>query len=172
MNNSNYSKNIIVTFGLISGLIAITISLIAYFLGKSVNPGALLSTLSFLLPVILIVIGIKKFKTQNKGFLKWAEAIKIGIGIALIWGLLALIFQYVLETYIDPSLIDDKIEVVRESLENWGMDDDVIEEELNKQKNKSPLFGISMGLLLFTFIGFVVSAITGAILKNTPEDNY
>lgn len=172
MENQADSKKIIVTFGLISGAIAILIAIISYAMDKALNPGILLSTLSFALPLALVVLGIRQFKQKNNGFLKWGEAVKIGIGIALLWGVLALSFQYVLENVVAPELLDEKIELAREALENWGMDDDIIDEQLEKQRNQNPLLGISMGILLFTFIGFIVSAITGAIMKKTEEDQY
>lgn len=172
MKNQANSKQTIINYGLMAGGTAISISLISYAMGKSVRPGLLLSTLSFIAPFVLMVLGIKKFKTSNQGFLAWGEAVKVGVGIALIWGVLTLSFQYVLENIIAPELIEQKLELVRETLEAWGKDDDFIDEQVAKQENQNPIFGLSMGMLLFAFLGFVVSAIAGAIMKKTVEDQY
>ena len=172
MENQADSKQIIINYGLITGGAAIIITLISYSLGKAANPGPIFATLSFIIPFTLIVLGIRQYKKSNQNMLAWLQAVKVGIGIALIWGILALSFQYILENIIAPELIDEKIELIRENLENWGVDDDAIDQQIEKQRNLNPFFGNAMGLLLFIFLGFIVSAISGAIMKKTEEDTY
>jgi len=41
-----------------------------------------------------------------------------------------------------------------------------------QSKFQGTIIGDSLGLLLFAFLGFVSSAIAGAIMKRTEEDNY
>lgn len=172
MENQTNSKQTIINYGLITGGASIFLALISYAMGNVANPGVAMGILSFLVPVVLIVLGIKKFKSDNNGYLTWGQAVKVGVGISLIWALLALCFQFVLENYIDPSILEQKIEITRQSLEKWGMDEDMIEESIEKQKNQSPLLANSMALLLFSFIGFVVSAIAGAIMKKDENNDY
>jgi len=171
-NQDADSKKIIINYGLIAGGIAILIALISYAMGIAANPGVVISIISFVLPFALIVLGIKKFKEKNNGFLTWGEAVKTGIGIALIWGVLTLSFQLFLENVIAPEIFEQKLEITREALENWGIDDDAIDEQIEKQRNASPIFGFAMGILLFAFLGFIVSAIAGAVMKKTEEDQY
>lgn len=172
MENQTNSKNTIINYGLLTGGVSILIGLISYATGNVANPGFLLSALAFIAPIVLIVLGIKKFKSENNGYLSWGQAVKIGVGIAVLWGLLALNFQYILENFIDPSILEQKTEIAREALEKWGLDDDVIEQSLEKQQNQNPLLAISMGMLMFAFIGFVISAIAGAVMKKTKENDY
>ncbi|WP_299133630.1 DUF4199 domain-containing protein [uncultured Tenacibaculum sp.] len=172
MENQANSKSIILKYGLYTGGASILIALILYSMGKSVNPGIPMAIISFIVPLVLIILGIKNFKAANNNLMTWGQAVKVGVGIALIWGVLALIFQYLLENFIAPELIEQKIEFTRSSLENWGMTEDVIETQLEKQKNQNPLLTFSMGLLFMAFIGFVVSAIAGAIMKKTEENEY
>ena len=169
MEQQANSKKTIITYGCIAGSIAILIALIGYATGNVLNPGVLLSMSSFILPIALIVLGIKKFKQINQGFLSWEQAIKVGIGIALIWGIVTLSFQYILENFIAPELLEQKIDSFREQLLLMGNDKDVIQEQIEKKRNQNPFLGNAMGLLFFTFIGFVVSAISGAIMKKTEE---
>lgn len=173
MENQANNKNIILIYGLIAGLAAILIALSSYLNGNNANPGALFSSLSFLLPLVIIVLGIKKVKKKNQGILSWEQAIKTGVGIALIWGILTLSFQYILENIIDPELLIEKIELFREretSREVGRMTDEAIEKEVEKLKNQNPLIGNAFGLLAFIFIGFIVSAISGAIMKKTTDE--
>ena len=172
MENQADSKKTIINYGLMTGFSAIIITLISYAMGKAANPGVFFGIISFVVPIALIILGIKKYKTINNGFLTWGQAVKVGIGIALIWGVLALSFQYVLENIIDPDIIEEKMELVRQSLEEWGIDDDAIDEQIEKQRNQSPLLTNAMGILVFAFLGFIVSAIAGAVMKKTEEDQY
>ena len=170
MEQQANSKKTILTHGLLAGITAISVALIAYAMDKVLNPGTLLSIISFLVPLALIVSGIQRFKKVNDGFLGWEQAIKVGIGIALIWGLLTLSFQYILENIISPELLTEKIENFREELTELGNSEEVIKEQVEKKRNLNPFLGNAMGLLFFIFIGFVVSAISGAIMKKTKED--
>ncbi|MBA6155149.1 DUF4199 domain-containing protein [Tenacibaculum sp. S7007] len=172
MENQTNSKSIILNYGLLTGGVAILLGLVAYAMGNTYNPGVILSILTYLVPIVLIVLGIKKFKQNNNDYLAWGQAVKIGVGIALIWGLLAVIFGYLLENVIDPNLIEQKMIVLREGFEKWGLDEDMIEQQLEAQQNTNPLLASSMALLFFAFIGFVVSAIAGAIMKKTEENDY
>ena len=166
------TKKSIIDFGLLSGIAGILITLIGYAMGKAANPGLLLGIIAFLIPIVIIVLGIRNFKIRNNGFLKWGQSVKTGIGIALIWGLLTLAFQFILENYIDPNILEQKIEFLRTTLEDWGLDQDSIEKNIEKQRNQNPLLGNALGLLFFVFIGFVVSAITGAIMQKSEEDTF
>ncbi|APG64392.1 hypothetical protein LPB136_02985 [Tenacibaculum todarodis] len=172
MENQANSKSVILNYGLLTGGVSVLIALVLYAMGKTANPGIPMTALSFIIPIVLIVLGIKKFKDTNGGFMSWGQAVKVGVGIALLWGLLTIIFQYVLENFIAPELIEQKLEAARVAMENWGMDQDLIDTQLEKQRDTNPFFGAAMGLLFSAFIGFVISAIAGAIMKKTEEDQY
>jgi len=172
MENQTNSKSVILNYGLYTGVLSILIALILFALGKSADPGVLLALVSFVAPLVLLILGIKKFKEANQGFMTWGQGVKIGVGIALVWGVLALGFQFLLENVISPELIDLKLQVARTQMENFGMSEDVIEAQMEKSKNQSPFFGFALGLIFFTIIGFVVSAITAAVMKNAKEENY
>ncbi|CAM1370548.1 DUF4199 domain-containing protein [Tenacibaculum xiamenense] len=172
MENQISSKNTILNYGLYAGGLSILLALVFYALGKAADPGIALSLIASIAPLTLLVLGIRKFKSLNNGYLTWGQAVKIGVGIAMVWGVLALGFNYVLENVIAPELIEQKLEVARTTMENWGISEDDIEKSLEDQKNQSPFLGIAMGLLFFAFMGFVVSAIAGAIMKKTEEVEY
>ncbi|MFY9242693.1 MAG: DUF4199 domain-containing protein [Polaribacter sp.] len=172
MENQANSKSIILNYGLYTGISSILIAVILYALGKSANPGIALGIVSFVIPLVILVLGIKKFKDANNGFMSWGQGVKVGVGIALIWGVLALAFQLILENIIDPNLIEQKLEVTRVTLENFGMTQEVIEEQLEKARNQNPLLASAYAMLFFAFIGFLVSAIAAAIMKKSEEETY
>lgn len=170
MENKSVRKQIIVNYGLITGVVSILITLISYATGNIVKPNILIATISFVLPIVLIVLGIKKYKSLNNGHLTWGQAVKVGIGISLIWGILTLIFQYILETYIDPSIVQQRLEYSIKALQDWGANEEMIKKTIEGQKNQNPLLAKSIGVLGFIFIGFITSAIAGAVMKKDTND--
>ncbi|MGY0408380.1 MAG: DUF4199 domain-containing protein [Polaribacter sp.] len=172
MENQANSKSIILNYGLYAGIASIMIALILYAMGKSANPGIALSIVSFVLPLVILVIGIKKFKDTNGGFMSWGEGVKVGVGIALIWGVLALAFQFLLEHIIAPELIEQKLEVARTTLENLGITQDIIDQQIEKSRNQNPILASAFAMIIFAIIGFIVSAIAAAIMKKSEEETY
>ncbi len=171
MENKAESKKTILFYGLLTGGASILITLISYAMGNVVNPNILLKALSFVLPITLIVLGIRSYKSKNNGHLTWGQAVKIGVGISVIWGLLSLIFGYILEVHIDPSIMEQQLQFTVESLQKWGVKEDMIEETIRKTKeSQASLTPRIMGLLFFIFGGFVISAIAGAIMKKDTND--
>ncbi len=169
--NTQTSKQIIIKYGLITGGVSILLTLLSYLTGNAVKPNVLISVISFFLPIILIILGIKTYKTANNGFISWKESVKIGIGIAIIWGILSLVFQYILETYIDPTIFDQKLQYTVTSLQKWGLDDDKIEEVIKQTKeSQNSISAKIMGILGFLLVGFITSAITGLIIKKNEDD--
>lgn len=172
MENQASSKSIILNYGLYAGLASILIAVILYAMGNSVNPGVLMSIVSFVIPIVILVLGIKKFKETNGGFMSWGQGVKVGVGVALMWGILALIFQLVLKNVIDPSLIEQELQFTRTTLENFGMAQDVIDQQIEAARNQSPIISTAFGLIFFAIVGFIVSAIAAAIMKQSAEEQY
>ncbi len=122
--------------------------------------------IAFFLEIIFIYFVIKKFKTKNST-LSLKQAIKIGLIIMLTLGLMYSIASYIYDTYIDPEyqvnlalgfvekFAPEKLEETRATI-------------LESQKNKSFL-GILTSTLWFVFLGFIISLITGSILKTKEE---
>jgi hypothetical protein len=172
MENQANSKSVILNYGLYTGITSILIAVILYALGKSAEPGIALGIVSFVAPLVVLILGIKKFKSDNNGFMSWGQGVKIGVGVALVWGVLALAFQLLLENVIAPELVQQKLEVARTQMENFGMSEEIIEQQMEKAKNQNPLVASSLALIFFIFIGFIVSAIASAIMKKSEEETY
>ena len=47
----------------------------------------------------LLILGIKKFKNENYGFLALGQALKIGVGIAVIGAVISIFIHYYLQFY-------------------------------------------------------------------------
>lgn len=95
------------------------------------------------------------------------------MGISVISALIAIVYTYVLITFLDPDTIEKTIEVTQNKMldQNPEMSQEQIDAAKEMQLKFSSIGVISTMILIFSlFLGFVVSLISGLILKrNRPE---
>lgn len=173
MENQANSKNIILNYGLYLGLIGVFIHLAFYATGTLIKQGMLSGIIGFIAMIILIILGIKKFKTDNGGLLTFGQALKVGVGIAVISAVISTIYTLIFTNLIEPDFQAQIMEVQRQSWLDAGMNDEQIEaSEAMAEKFNSPIITAPLALVVSAFFGFIISAIGGAIMKKTEEEQY
>ncbi len=173
MENQTDSKGIIIQYGLFYGAGLILFSLITYAMGKHLDGGYDSILITAAVIITCIVLGIKKFKKENNDFLYFGQAIKIGVGIAILGTLLSIVYNQVFINFIEPDFMEQVYLKAEQTLLDAGFSDEQIESNIAMQKKMSnPLISSAMGILFFAFIGFVISAITGAIMQRREEDTF
>ncbi|WP_431165286.1 DUF4199 domain-containing protein [Tenacibaculum halocynthiae] len=173
MENQANSKSIIINNGLILGASSVLLSLTMYALGKHLNPHWSLSIVSMLITITLIVLGIKKYRAINNDLITWGQSVKIGVGITVLAALVSVIYNYIFVSFIEPDFMAQMMEVQNQKMLDGGMSEEQIEaaNEMS-QKLSSPLIGAAMGIIGSAVLGFIISAIAGAIMKKTEENEY
>ncbi|MCH2032997.1 MAG: DUF4199 domain-containing protein [Tenacibaculum sp.] len=175
MENQANSKNIILNYGVIYGVIVVFVNLILYATGMlfDTTAGLLSLVITALSLIATIALGIKKFKSENGGFLSFGQAIKVGIGVAVLGTVIVILYQQVFTNVIEPDFTQQVLERTEQALYDAGLSDEQVEAQLAIQKKMSgPLISSAMGILFWTFIGFVISAISGAIMQKREEDAF
>jgi hypothetical protein len=173
MENQVNSKNIILNYGLYLGIIGVFIHLAFYATGNLIELGWLSGVLGFIAMIILIILGIKKFKADNGGFLTFGQALKVGVGIAVISAVISTIYTLIFTNFIEPGIQDQMMEVQKQAWIDAGLNDDQIEaSEAMAKKFNSPMITAPIAIVVSAFLGFIVSAIGGAIMKKTEEEQY
>ncbi|MDE1206804.1 DUF4199 domain-containing protein [Tenacibaculum larymnensis] len=173
MENQAKSKNIILNYGLYLGIIGVFIHLAFYATGTLIKFGWLSGIIGFIAMIVLIILGIKKFKTDNSGFLTFGQALKIGVGIALISAVITTIYTLVFTNVIEPDFQAQMMEVQKQTWIDSGMTDEQIEaSEAMSKKFSSPIITVPLSIVVSAFFGFIISAIGGAIMKKTEEEQY
>ncbi len=166
-------KNIAVTFGLLLALFSILTLVANYTIGDYPDQSTWISVVSILATIAIIVFGIKKFKVTNGGFLSLGEAIKVGLAIAVISGIIVAIYNYIFMTVIEPDFVNQSLEVARTKMieQNPDMTEEQMEMALNmSSKFMTPGIMSTFAILGSLFIGFIISLIAGLIMKqNRPE---
>lgn len=172
-NQAATIKSTILQFGTMLGIISVAFGLMIYFLDMHYTQETGIGIVSILISIGVIVLAQYNFRKENEGYLSLGEALKIGLGVALVSGIIGLTYQYLLVNFIDPDTISKMMEVTKNKLmdDNPEMSEEQLEQILGMQeKFTTPGMMVAFGLIGSLFIGFIISLITGLILKrNRPE---
>ena len=166
-------KKIALPYGLLLSLTTIVISVIVYVLGMTYEQPWWQNLLNFLAMTGFIVYGIKEYKNNNAGYLSLGEALKMGLAIALVAGLIGSIFSYLFVTVIEPDFAVNMLDATREKMINDNPE--MTQEQMDMaigvtEKMMSPGILVAFSIVGSLFIGFIISLITGLIMKNNrPE---
>ena len=173
MENQANSKSIILNYGLILGIAGILVNLVIYAMGMHLNPHWSVSLLQGALLIGFIIVAIKKYKEANGGFLSWGQGVKVGVGVAIVAGLIGVIYSYLFMNFIEPEFMTQMMEVQNQKMLDQGMTEEQIEAANEMSKNfQSPGIIAAFAIIGSAIGGFVVSAIAAAIMKKSEEEAY
>jgi hypothetical protein len=166
-------KKIALPYGLLLALTTIVISVIVYVIGMTYDQPWWQNLLNFAAMLGFIIYGIKAYKNDNSGYLSLGEALKMGLAIALVAGLIGSIFSYLFVTVIEPDFAVNMLEATRVKLINDNPE--MTQEQMDMaigmtEKMMSPGILVAFSIIGSLFIGFIISLISGLIMKNNrPE---
>ena len=173
MDNNISSKSTMLNYGLVLGLTTILINLMAYAIGIHLDQDWRIGTLGFVAMVIVIVLGIKNFKSVNKNIISWGQSVKIGVGISIISALIGIVYNLIFINFIEPDFMNLMMEKQVMVWEEANMTSEQIEAAKSMMETfSSPAITSAIGIIAAAFFGFIISAIAGAIMKRTEEDQY
>ena len=166
-------KKIALNYGLLLALLSIVLSVFAYVTDNHIDRPWWLSVISMLVMIAIIVYGLKAFKNENGEFLSVGEAIKVGLAISLISGIIVAIYNYVFVTVIEPEYVTQLLQFTEEEM--IADNPEMTESQLNMtmdmtEKFMSPMMMTAFAIIGTLFFGFIISLISGLILKQKrPE---
>ncbi len=173
MEDANIStKKHIINYGLILGILSVIMGVVTYITDGYAKQNWIQTVIGLAILIGVIVYGIKAYKVANSGFLKLGEAIKIGLGIALIGGIIAVVWTILLMTLIEPDITNQINEAQHEQMiERFP---DMSQEQLNQslemaKKFTSPYIISAFMLIWNLFIGFIISLIVGLIMQKKQD---
>jgi len=118
--------------------------------------------------VVFIVMAVEQYKKANEGFLSIGEAIKVGVLVAVIAGVIGAIYQVIYATIIDPDYYDKVVEVAMKKMSAMAnFNEEQLEEFQDKMYANKPSIASSFSTsVIFSAIGgLIISAIVGAVKK-------
>ncbi len=171
-NETISTKKIIINYGVILGILSVLMGVVVYIMDGYAKQNWVHTVIGLAIIAGVIIYGIKAFKTANGGFLKLGEALKIGVGIALIGGIITVIWTILLMTTIEPGIVDQINEVQREQMiERFP---DMPQEQLDQsmemaKKFTSPYMISAFSLIWSLFIGFIISLFVGLTMQKKQD---
>ncbi|SDX10259.1 DUF4199 domain-containing protein [Aequorivita viscosa] len=164
-------KKIALNYGILLALLSIVTQVISYVLDVHVDRPWWLTVLQLVISIGVVVMGLNAFRSANQGYLTLVQALKIGVAISLIAGVIAVLFNYIFMNYIDPDYIQKAMDFSREQMlnQNPDMSQEQIDMAMNmSSKLMTPVIMAAFSLISSLFFGFIISLIAGLILKRNP----
>ncbi len=169
MENQKASiKKIAMSYGAVLGLITILLSVVVYVMDLTYEQPWWQGAIGFIAMIICVILGIKAFKKENAGFLSLGEAIKVGLAIALITAIIGVVFNLIFMTVIEPDFATNMLAATEDNLleENPNMTQEQIDMTMGiTETMMSPAIISAMSLIMTLFFGFIISLITGLVMK-------
>lgn len=160
-------KPIAYTYGLYSALISIAVLIIMYV--ANLDKSWILSGASFVLGVLVLVYGIKAYKHSNANTLTLGQAIKVGLAIAVVGGLITAIYSYVHYEFIYPEFIEMQKETAYQQMteQNPEMTQAQVDQAMEiSGMFMNPGFFSLMSIIGSLVFGLIVSLIAGLVMKS------
>ncbi len=176
MENQTASvKKIALNFGILLALLSIVLQVISYVLDVHIDRPWWLTVLQLAISIGVIVYGIKAYKTANAGYLTLGQALKTGLAISLVAGIIAVIFNFIFINYIDPEFVQKTLEFSREQMleQNPDMPQEQIDMAMGmSEKFMSPLIMSAFAMIATLFFGFIISLFAGLAMKKNPPQQF
>lgn len=163
------AKKFVLNYGLLLGILSVILGVIMYVTNAYLDPSFIYTILGFLILVVVISLGIKAFKNENSNYLSLGEALKVGIGIAVIGGIISAIWTFLLMNYIEPDFMAQMSDVSREKM--LEMNPNMTQEQIDTAMEFNAKFTSSWMMMAFSlvgnlFFGLIISLVAGLIMKN------
>ena len=158
------------TYGLILGAISVVFGIMLYTMDAHYTRETSNTVISIVIMIAVTIWGIYNFRKANGGYLSLGEALKLGAGIALISGIIAVIYTLFLSNMLDPEFATKVAEMQKEA--------DVAAGQLSTQQIDQRYEGtINFFWMTYPFIlifniifGLIIGLIGGLILKKAKPD--
>lgn len=169
MNNQpQTTKQISINYGLLSGMIGVAFSLMLYFMDALYDQSSTTQWISTLISVTLIILGIIAYKKSNEGIISLKQSIKLGVGIALISGLVTCLYMILLANVIEPNFFENLFEIQKSAIveQNPQITSDQLDQMVEMQKQFAWVTYPTI-LIMSMFLGLVVGILTGLFVKKS-----
>jgi len=166
-------KRIIITYGIISGLIVSLWLMTAMFIGENDTfdkYGMYLGFTSMLIAFAFVFVGIRKYREINGGTVTFGSALRIGLLISLIASTFYVVTWMIEFHYFIPDFMD---KMTSKQIANWKaegiakaeLDAKISEMQSWKELYKSPVMVVLLTYMEILPLGIVVSLIAAFVLK-------
>ena len=152
-------------FGLILGAISVIFGIMLFTMDAHYSQDPSNTIISIVILVAVIIWGVMSFRKDNGGFLSLGQASKIGTGIALVAGIIGIIYTMVLANVMDPEFATKiaEIQKVKQEAEGQFSPEQI---QMNYDNTINYFWFSYPVILIFNIIlGLVIGFVSGLIFK-------
>lgn len=168
-STTKFSKS----YGILLGLIIVVLAVLMYVTGMIDTGKQWPVYLYYIFFPFFIAYTVFEYRKKNGGFLSLKEAMKVGVTVAIIGGIVYALYNITFMYFIEPSTVDKVVKIAEEKMyeQSPNMTEEQVAEALVYVKRFSnPWFASAMYLLLSAMFGFFYGLISGAIFqRQRPE---
>ena len=165
MENSYPIKAVAFPYGLFLAVYSILVLVLIYVFNVE-QDNWIVAIFNAAITISIFVYAIKEYKKKNSGYLSLRQALKVGLAVAVVSGLIAAIYAFVHHSFIYPEFSEMIYDEALLKIEEQKIPQEQKDTALEMTKiTTSPLFFATITLLSSLFFGFLISLITGLILK-------
>lgn len=155
-------------YGALLGGLLVLFSLLMYILNTSFDSPLLM--LEYLFYIGILIWGIKSFREQSGGYIRYGRALGTGVLISLFASVVLAFYTYIYTKYIDPGYLDKMFMFMQEKYAQKGVPDDRAEEMIDMMgKFMGPGFMAFSAILNAVFRGTIISLIVSIFLKKEDK---
>ena len=160
--------------GLMLGGMLVLISVTTYIIGLDPMDNTWIGWISYVIMAFTFYYFQKEYRdNHNGGFLSLGEAVKLGVTIAVIAGVISAIYNIIFTQFIEPDFIDKMLLKVEEKMldTNPDLPQSQIDMALGMtRKMMSPMISVPLAIVSSAIGGLILSLGTGFFTKkNNPS---
>lgn len=165
-----------VTYGLVSGMVTVVVTLVLYLGGVSWFMSPVTWIISFIIPIIFAILAVVQQKKNGGGYLEFREGLKVAFTSFVLNTLIGTVFIYILFNLIDigfrDALNQEAATATAKFMEKMKASPDQIEKTTNEmlQGNNYSLSKIALNSAFGLIFWFLVSLIIALIFKRKKPE--
>lgn len=165
-SSGNY-KNKSSFYGLIYGVFSSLLLYLSYKFGF--QNATVMSFLSLAVAVAIVFYPIYLYKLENDNLLKLGEALKIGLIVGLVGGLIYAVYTYLHYKSIDTEFVTKALKESQKAIQEntQGLSEEELEQASQMTSMMvSPFTFATINLFTLLFNSFIIALVVGLIKKN------
>ena len=156
-------------YGIIISIITISFSLMLHFMDLTYSGSNVPQIVNLVVTAACIIIAIVSFRTANGGLLSLVQAVKLGIGIALISAIITVFYVILFTNVIEPDFVEkygNEVTAKKIAEKSPQMASEQIQEQVDML---AQFYWIIYPITLISscFYGLVVGVVTGLFTKRS-----
>ncbi|NER10960.1 Protein of unknown function [Muriicola jejuensis] len=154
-------------YGLILGAVSVVFGLMLYSMDAHTSQDTSNTVIGIVLAVAIVIWALINFRKANGGLLSLGQAIKMGIGICLVSGVIYIVYLILLANVLDTDFITKIAENTKAAAEEAGV---MTAAQIEQQyQGTIDYFWISYPFILIASViqGLIIGLIGGLILKKS-----